>query len=145
MVSTRTLRHAAPAAALLALLAATSSTRAAEPDETPARAMYLRYCAACHGPAGKGDGIAGSLMQPKPPDITGIAKANGGEFPFQRIAAYIDGTSSVRAHGDSAMPVWGETFRQQPGWEMSRRVEVQGKVLLITDYVRSLQTPAAAP
>lgn len=139
MVSTRPFRHAA-AAALLGLLAAPHAY-AAPPEESPARAMYLRYCGACHGPAGKGDGIAGSLMQPKPTDLTQIAKANGGQFPFQKVAGQIDGSATVRAHGDSAMPVWGETFRQEAGWEMSRRVEVQGKILLITEHLRSIQAP----
>jgi hypothetical protein len=28
--------------------------------------MYLRYCAAGHGPNGAGDGIAGTFLTPKP-------------------------------------------------------------------------------
>jgi hypothetical protein len=48
-------------------------------------------------------------------------------------------TNDVRAHGDPAMPVWGETFRAESAWDMGRRVEVQGKLMLITDYVRSIQ------
>jgi hypothetical protein len=50
-----------------------------------------------------------------------------------------DGTKDVREHGDPAMPVWGETFRAESAWDMGRRVEVQGKLMLITDYVRSIQ------
>jgi hypothetical protein len=38
------------------------------------------------------------------------------------------------------MPVWGETFRAASAWDMGRRVEVQGKLMLITDYVGSIQT-----
>jgi mono/diheme cytochrome c family protein len=102
--------------------------------------MYLRYCSACHGPAGKGDGIAGSFMTPKPADLTQIAAKHDGTFPFQAVMAYIDGTNDVRAHGDPTMPVWGETFRAASAWDMGRRVEVQGKLMLITDYVGSIQT-----
>jgi mono/diheme cytochrome c family protein len=105
----------------------------------PGRAMYLRYCGACHGPQGKGDGVAGSLMSPKPADLTKLAEKNGGTFPFQKVMAYIDGTQDLRAHGDPVMPVWGEVFRAEAGWDMGRRVEVQGKLMLITDYVRSIQ------
>jgi hypothetical protein len=101
--------------------------------------MCLRYCGACHGPQGKGDGVAGSFMSPKPADLTQLAEKNGGSFPFQKVMAYIDGTQDVRAHGDPVMPVWGEVFRAEAGWEMSRRVEVQGKLMLITDYVGSIQ------
>lgn len=125
-------------AALLGLLIA-PAVRAAEPAGDPGRAMYLRYCGACHGPAGKGDGIAGSFMTPKPADLTQIAAKHDGTFPFQAVMAYIDGTKDVRAHGDPVMPVWGETFRAEAAWDMGRRVEVQGKLMLITDYVRSIQ------
>jgi mono/diheme cytochrome c family protein len=105
----------------------------------PGRAMYLRYCGACHGPQGKGDGLAGSFMTPKPADLTQIAKKNGGTFPFQGVMAYIDGTKEVRAHGDPVMPVWGEIFLAESTWDMGRRAEVQGKLMLITDHVRSIQ------
>jgi hypothetical protein len=90
-------------------------------------------------PQGKGDGVAGSFMSPKPADLTQLAEKSGGSFPFQKVMAYIDGTQDVRAHGDPVMPVWGEVFRAEAGWGMSRRVEVQGKLMLITDYIRSIQ------
>ena len=102
--------------------------------------MYLRYCGACHGPSGQGDGIAGSLMRPKPLDLTRLAKERGGKFPFERVMTYIDGSTDVRAHGDASMPVWGAEFRAQPGWDVARRAEARGKLMLITDYVRSIQS-----
>ena len=135
MASTTSL---AALAALLGFLIA-PAVCAAEPAGDPGRAMYLRYCSACHGPVGKGDGIAGSFMTPKPADLTQIATKHDGTFPFQTVMAYIDGTNNVRAHGDPTMPVWGETFRAEAVWDMGRRVEVQGKLMLITDYVRSIQ------
>jgi mono/diheme cytochrome c family protein len=46
-------------AAALALLPAGVAVEAADKPADPGRAMYLRYCGACHGPQGKGDGIAG--------------------------------------------------------------------------------------
>jgi mono/diheme cytochrome c family protein len=122
------------AAALLLVLAATA---AAESTSDPGRAMYLRYCGACHGP--QGNGVADSFMSPKPADLTRLAERNAGAFPFQKIMAYIDGTQDVRAHGDPVMPVWGEVFRAEAGWDMGRQVEVRGKLMLITDYIRSMQ------
>jgi len=91
----------------------------------PGRALYLRYCGACHGPAGKGDGIAGDFMRPKPTDLTQLARKNRGEFPFQKTIQAIDGTMRVRPHGESEMPVWGEVLREP---------------LAITNYLRSIQS-----
>lgn len=105
----------------------------------PGRSVYLRYCGACHGPDGKGDGIAGTFMRPKPTDLTTIAARNGGQFPFSQLMNYIDGTSDVRAHGDPDMPVWGQVFRDEATWDAARRAAIRGKLMVITDYVRSIQ------
>ena len=125
-------------ASLGALACATSVAGGAETDP-PAKALYLKYCAACHGASGKGDGVVSGFMQPKPPDLTLIAKKNGGEFPFMTVAEDIDGTSAVRAHGDPAMPVWGEVFRSDLPSSMARQAEIRGRIMLITEYVRSIQ------
>ena len=111
---------------------------AAGSDDTD-RQLYLRYCGACHGPAGKGDGIAGTVMRPKPTDLTQIAKQNHGDFPFPRVVDVIDGRNTLRAHGDPNMPVWGEIFEEQAGWDAARRIEARGRIMLITDYLRSIQ------
>jgi len=109
------------------------------PPEPVGKAMYLRYCGACHGPGGKGDGVVSGLMRPRPSDLTQIAKKAGGEFPFMQTLQSIDGTKTIRAHGDPDMPVWGEIFRDQTAASVDRRAAVQGKLLLITDYLRSIQ------
>jgi mono/diheme cytochrome c family protein len=132
------MRSAAANLALGTLLAG-SVLAADNPAPDPGRAMYLRYCGACHGPTGGGDGIAGTFMRAKPPDLTTLAKANGGTFPTHRVMEFIDGTHDVRAHGDPVMPVWGEIFQAQSGWDMGRRSEMRGKILLITEYLRSIQ------
>jgi mono/diheme cytochrome c family protein len=108
-------------------------------DDEPGRALYLRYCGACHGPGGKGDGVAGTFMRPKPIDLTQIAKKNGGTFPFEETVRIIDGRTTVRAHGDPDMPVWGEVFRDHPAWEMTRRAGVRGTLVLITEHLRAIQ------
>ncbi len=119
-------------------LAGAATAYAAEP-ETPGKWLYLKYCSACHGTEGRGDGVASGFMRPKPTDLTQIAKNAGGEFPFVPTMQAIDGTKTIRAHGDANMPVWGEMFRPEPSAPMERRVEVQGKLMLITDYLRSIQ------
>jgi len=129
--------HAIALAAALVLVIPAWAGAASDTD--PGRATYLRYCGACHGPAGKGDGVASSFMTPKPADLTRLAEQNGGTFPFNKVMSYIDGTQDVRAHGDPVMPVWGEVFRAEAAWDMGRRTEVHGKLMLITDYIRSIQ------
>lgn len=120
------------------VLGLVGSALAAESNDTHRR-LYLRYCGACHGPAGRGDGIAGTVMRPKPADLTQIAKQNNGEFPFPRVIEVIDGRNMVRAHGDPNMPVWGEILEDQAGWDAARRIEARGRIMLITDYLRSIQ------
>lgn len=117
---------------------AAAPVRAAD-TEDPARATYLRYCGACHGMKGKGDGSVGKLLETKPTDLTQIAKKSGGDFPFNKVMQVIDGRTTVRAHGDADMPVWGEVFQEKPTWEIGRRAEVLGKVMVLTEYVRSIQ------
>jgi mono/diheme cytochrome c family protein len=113
------------------------AARAAEPRS--GKALYLQYCGACHGPDAKGDGVAGTFMRPKPLDLTQIAKKNGGTFPARQTMAYIDGRTTVRAHGDPDMPVWGTIFREQPNWDVRRRTDVQEKIRLITEYLATIQ------
>jgi mono/diheme cytochrome c family protein len=110
---------------LAIVLIVRASLASGEDAAEPGRALYLRYCSACHGPAGKGDGIAGAFMRPKPIDLTLLTRRNRGEFPFQRTLQAIDGTTQVRPHGESEMPVWGEVLREP---------------LAITNYIRSIQS-----
>jgi len=122
-----------------AVFACLGSIAAYAADDAPGRETYVRYCGACHGPNGRGDGIAGTFMRPKPIDLTQIAKGNKGEFPFMHVMETIDGRTTVRAHGDPQMPVWGELFTDQANSTSARQTEVRGKVMAITDYVRSIQ------
>ena len=39
-----------------------------------------------------------------------LAARNGGAFPADRAASYIDGRAMPAAHGGRAMPVWGGVF-----------------------------------
>ena len=124
------------ASAALALWAiAPAATRA----EDAGKQLFTRYCGACHGPGGKGDGILSGLLKVKPKDLTQIAKNNGGRFPAQRVMRFIDGTTDVRAHGNPDMPVWGEVFRESLQDSPAQKAEIRGTILLIADYIRSIQ------
>ena len=78
-------------------------------------------------------------MNPKPANLTEIAKKNGGVFPFTKTMQFIDGTTDVRAHGDPDMPVWGQVFRDQATLDSTRRIQVRGELLVIRDYLQSIQ------
>ena len=122
----------------LCLVILARSSPAAEADD-PGKAMYLRYCGACHGPGGKGDGIAGTFMRPKPIDLTQIAKQHGGEFPSQHLIDVIDGRTTVRAHGAPDMPVWGQVLTEQKAAGTERQAVVRGTIAQIVEHLRSIQ------
>jgi mono/diheme cytochrome c family protein len=41
------------------------------------KALFGQYCAACHGPSGKGDAPAAAALNPKPKDLTDKAYMAG--------------------------------------------------------------------
>jgi mono/diheme cytochrome c family protein len=101
--------------------------------------MYQRYCASCHGTAGKGDGpVAQSLRRP-PADLTTLAKRAGGRFDEPTVLAIIDGRRQVAEHGPREMPVWGEVFDEALRGQLYTRYTglLQSRVLV--DYLRALQ------
>lgn len=118
---------------LAAALACAAPVRAAD---DAGKQLYLRYCGACHGPDARGDGIAGTFMRPKPPDLTTLAERNQGEFPAGKLASYIDGTTAVGAHGSSEMPVWGEVLRERPGTTAG---DARAKIAAIVAWLHSVQ------
>jgi mono/diheme cytochrome c family protein len=127
------------------VLVASSRRAVAADDAQPGRVLYLRYCSACHGPDAKGDGVAGSLMQPRPADLTRLAARYGGEFPMEQVVRTIDGRQALHAHGEPTMPVWGEILSDQHGSGDKQRPaierRVQGRIFLIADYLRTIQAP----
>ena len=74
--------------------------------------LYHAHCAPCHGPEGKGDGPMVAVMKMKMPDLTVLAKNNGGQFPAAKVRKTITGEDLVASHGSREMPVWGPIFHQ---------------------------------
>ncbi|MXQ08851.1 c-type cytochrome [Alphaproteobacteria bacterium GH1-50] len=81
-------------------------TGAAQAADTAGRTSYLDHCAVCHGTGARGDGPMAPVLSPAPPDLTGLAAANGGVFPMGRVLRMIDGRREVLSHGGS-MPIFG--------------------------------------
>ena len=102
-------------------------------DGDSGKAAYEASCAECHGQSGKGDGPAGAELRAKPPNLTSMAKRNGGIFPTEIVYRVIDGTRTRRAHGNYEMPVWGSVFGSEPEDVVRRRI------LAIIGYLQAIQ------
>lgn len=136
--------------AVLALAAPAFSQKPAAPakpmnldraDAAAGEVIYLRYCAACHGRTMKGDGAVASGLVNVPTDLTTLAAKNGGKFPYEKVAAIIDGSQTSRIHGTPDMPVWGEIFAVSSGTESPTAAAA---VRRITHYVWSRQGKGAS-
>lgn len=92
-------------------------------------------CAICHGLDARGNGPFAELLNVKPPDLTLLARAEGGDFPFSRVYQRIDGRALPLAHGTRAMPIWGQRLKREGGDE----TYVRGRILEIMLYLESLQ------
>jgi mono/diheme cytochrome c family protein len=73
--------------------------------------LFQAYCAPCHGLNAKGEGPAAPALKAKVPDLTLLARNNGGQFPAERVRQAIMGDKVV-AHGSREMPIWGPIFHQ---------------------------------
>jgi hypothetical protein len=58
----------------------------------------------------KGDGPISGELKKRPPDLTILAKKNGGVFPLDSVYRIIDGREEIASHGNREMPVWGYRF-----------------------------------
>jgi hypothetical protein len=83
------------------------------------------------------------LLRKSPPDLTRLAKANGGVFPIARVFESIEG-STITAHGGRDMPIWGQVYRTEAAeyWgELPYNPEavVRARVLGLVDYLYRIQ------
>jgi mono/diheme cytochrome c family protein len=75
--------------------------------------LFMTYCVVCHGRAADGRGPMAPILKTAVPDLTKIAKRNGGVFPLARVQNIIAGTEpSGLGHGTREMPVWGPLFSE---------------------------------
>ncbi len=121
---------------------------------------YVSNCAACHGISGRGGEIEVPLSLNDDyswattpslsttevvlaPDLTRVAKDNGGVFPYDRVYSHVDG----RWEGGTthAMPHFGEQYFANAGrdyldvvpFEPERYVETH--IVALVGHVRELQ------
>jgi mono/diheme cytochrome c family protein len=103
------------------------------------RELYLQYCSSCHGKDGRGNGAVSSYLKIKIPDLTVLRKNNKGIYPMARVMTAIDGSRTVRAHGEPTMPVWGEVFEKEVKGQKYPHLSSLLKVKVIAEYISTLQ------
>jgi mono/diheme cytochrome c family protein len=118
-------------------MAQTKIEKVVPKDVSPAngKAMFMEYCAACHGKDGKGNGPAAPALTKAPADLTQLSIHNSGKYPDVRVSRYIEGVDTVQAHGTRDMPIWGDVFKSLNRDPAAATMRVSN----LTDYVRSLQ------
>lgn len=98
--------------------------------------LYKRRCAACHGNDLKGVGPAPPPFKEYTPDLSTMAKRNGGVFPDAFFANVLRNGAPIPEHGPAEMPVWGLEFRQS---EKLDEAQVAARIASLADYIKSLQ------
>ncbi|MEP3528213.1 MAG: cytochrome c [Sulfitobacter sp.] len=99
---------------LLCVLAITGAGVAActvpsMPEAPDGAKFYAANCVSCHGGSGRGDGPLAENFDPKPTDLTLLARGNGGAFPRARALSYIYGNPE-QGHLARVMPQFGEAM-----------------------------------
>lgn len=103
------------------------------------RDLYMRFCAACHGDYGRGDGRVGLALAVVVPDLTTLAERQGGRVNVEQLMSIIDGRTVVMAHGTRYMPVWGYEFWVDAGADDAAEEEVRIIMSRLVDYLASIQ------
>jgi len=79
-------------------------------DAAQGKATYATMCSSCHGPEGKGDGVAAAALNPKPRNLTDASYMST-RSDATLFKAIKEGGTSV---GKSAsMPPWGGALSDQ--------------------------------
>ena len=116
----------------------TNAVAIAPAKATSGIAMYIAYCAACHGADGKGTGPAASAFKTPPTDLTVLAKKNNGKFPSEHFNSILKFGTSVQAHGSAQMPVWYSLFRSLDSSATDDGITMM-RIKNLREYVETLQ------
>ncbi|MEZ5556925.1 MAG: cytochrome c [Pseudomonadales bacterium] len=100
-------------------------------------ALYMGYCAGCHGPTGAGDGPVAPNLVIDMQDLKTLKARNGGVFPRQMVMDLIDGREVRSSHGTPDMPVWGWEFRMVE----DSNAHVAARVEALTNHLEQMQNP----
>jgi mono/diheme cytochrome c family protein len=104
---------------------------------TDGKAMYVNYCAPCHGVDGKGNGPVAPALKQQPVDLTVLSRNNGGKFPQFHLLGVLEGGSTIPSHGTHQMPVWGPVFATMDPAGLAQEKTI--RINNLTAYLRTIQ------
>jgi mono/diheme cytochrome c family protein len=121
-------------------VAATSAL--AQPKVDLGKREFDSKCAVCHGTDGKGGGPYAEQLKRALPDLTTMARRNGGVFPVSRTYEAIEGAG--KGHGTRDMPVWGLDYTIQaaealPELPYNQAVYVRTRIMALLEYLNQIQ------
>jgi len=96
---------------VLFLAAFALAVNIAHGQEPSGTALFATHCASCHGDNGEGGGPVAAVMTITVPNLRTLSMRNGGAFPADEVAAYVDGREQRAAHGSRTMPIWGDVLQ----------------------------------
>ena len=104
---------------------------------------YALHCALCHGLTGDGEGSYNQTLK-RPSDLTLLARANKGVFPYRRVYEVIDGRREIEAHGTRDMPIWGTYYQaiaseDKAGVSRAQKTYVRNRISALIAYIQRLQ------
>lgn len=99
--------------------------------------IFRDFCAPCHGLDGRGKGPVSRNLRQVVPDLTRLARRNGGKFPSSHVrdTLMFGGDQPLPAHGSKPMPVWGPIFHQIEFDQDLGNVRIEN----VTKYLESIQ------
>ena len=103
---------------------------------------YESRCAVCHAVTGKGRGPYTPYLKVPAPDLTVLARNNGGVFPLQRVYDAVEGSGP--GHGTREMPIWGRTYAIEAAEyyvdvPYDAEAFARARILALAEYVNRLQ------
>ena len=79
--------------------------------------LYMRFCKTCHGTKGKGDGIAGVNLKPRPKDFT-----------LQKVQQQSDGAIFWKiTTGRTPMAGYEKILKKEQRWQLVNYIRELGK------------------
>lgn len=122
------------------------SPRASAQEPDIGRIEFMANCAQCHGMEGRGDGVIAGYLTVPASDLTGLAAANGGTFPFEDVYESIAGGKRSEAHGTREMPAWGDRYAVEamqyfglPYSPEERDAFIHGQITALITYIEGIQ------
>ena len=78
----------------------------------------------------------------RPADLTVLQAKSGGEFPYKKTFAIIDGRYIVPGHGNRDMPTWDDSFsRKMPRLSGPWEAVTEARIHELAEYIAFCRGP----